>query len=425
MSLAHYGRAVPMALRRLKSLDCYPYVPKDFRGAKNGTISSRVGSEESTASDQRTGSEESIASDQRTRTPDIPTAVASNTSSTAAAAVEEVLDATPTTSFLVNLFPSSLYDAWHDWLSGRSSSWWRRRKASGGPAATPRRGATCSSSSPGGSSGDDTTHPSDRSMYAPPSRPFAVPEDLPEGVHLIVLLTRLKHIAHIDSWLGVRAGLEFTTQNDGQMQRFATKNEMNMYICCLLPVFLPWRLLWWYKLSCWYRQLVEAASTTSSSPDEQASEEGVEQSACPQSSTSSAEQGDARPAASISLQKLEFLTTVTWKQRFFDNMGLHNDGRAYGLLVKNDGEILWCSDDEFKEFEKKNNADLVMKAVKEEFVWRETRMNRLLEAAERKMIEGEGSGGADGGDGGVRDRARGCRDGGGDVEQSSRQGQKC
>ena len=43
-------------------------------------------------------------------------------------------------------------------------------------------------------------------------------------------------------------------------------------------------------------------------------------------------------------EKIEFMTTLTWKSKYFEEMHLHEDGRAWGFLIKNDGEILWASD---------------------------------------------------------------------------------
>merc|ERR1712232_1187464 len=80
-----------------------------------------------------------------------------------------------------------------------------------------------------------------------------------------------------------------------------------MYICCLMPHFFPLRWLWSWRINVWCDLLQET-----------------------------------HPSVHI-------LSTGSWSTKFYDRMGIHNDGRMYAMILRNDGSILWGSHDKFKE----------------------------------------------------------------------------
>ncbi|CAE8605591.1 unnamed protein product, partial [Polarella glacialis] len=131
-----------------------------------------------------------------------------------------------------------------------------------------------------------------------------LPQGMPPGVHVVLLVTRQNHIEHADSWLGVRSAWERLLKERGT----GIEGEMQMYICCLLPRFLPLRLMWRWRMRAWGTLL-------------QAEEHS----------------------------KVHVISTRAWADGFYDKMQIHNDGRAYALVVRNDGEIIWASHDKFKE----------------------------------------------------------------------------
>jgi len=108
-----------------------------------------------------------------------------------------------------------------------------------------------------------------------------------------------------------------------------------MYVCCLLPWFWPLRLLWRYKARRWQEKL----------------------------------------DADDDFTKVSLYTSLIDRDRFLENMSIHNDGRSYGMLIQNSGEIMWCSHDGFQPEQEQG----VIKVVKEEIAYRETRAERLLE----------------------------------------------
>lgn len=205
-----------------------------------------------------------------------------------------------------------------------------------------------------------------------PHEPVVLPNDLPSGMHCVILLTRLKHIANLDSWLGVRAALERLMGEQSSVAR--VQGEMNMYVCCLLPWFWPLRILWRYKARKWQERL-------------DTEEE---------------------------FAKVSLYTSVVDRETFLEKMCIHNDGRSYGLLIQNDGEIMWCSHDGFQPEQERG----VIKVVKEEIIYRETRAERLLEGLKEKRIQGESREG----ESSAEKLLAGVQSGGGDAEQDKARG---
>eukprot|EP00435_Cladocopium_sp_Y103_P061237 s1255_g22.t2 len=159
-----------------------------------------------------------------------------------------------------------------------------------------------------------------------------LPDGLPTGVHVVMLMTRRKHIEHADSWLGVRSACERLLAERG----IALKGEMQMYICCLLPRFWPLRLIWRYRMRHWMKLLQEEEHT-----------------------------------------QVHILSCTTWAKGFFGKMQIHNDGRAHTMVIRNDGEILWAGHDRFQE---KFQEREMVNVFKEESQLRE----------EAKLLEGGG-----------------------------------
>ncbi|CAJ1350416.1 unnamed protein product [Effrenium voratum] len=133
---------------------------------------------------------------------------------------------------------------------------------------------------------------------------LVLPEGLPTGVHVVMLMTRRKHIEHADSWLGVRAACERLLTERG----IALKGEMQMYICCLLPRFWPLRWVWRYRMWTWASLLEDEEH-----------------------------------------KNVHILSSTTWPADFFHRMTIHNDGRAHTMVIRNTGEILWAGHDRFQE----------------------------------------------------------------------------
>ncbi|CAD7935456.1 unnamed protein product [Amoebophrya sp. A120] len=139
-------------------------------------------------------------------------------------------------------------------------------------------------------------------------------------------------------------------------------DEMRMYVVCMLPIFPLTRLMWHFFVRRWRNKLEKYFAEVRSLKDHSHSESTT--------SIKSCEDPLGEEAG-----KIEFLTTVTWKSQYFREMKLHEDGRAWGFLVKNDGEILWCSDEDFDE---DTQGPMVEKAVEEEVQWRVKRQALLL-----------------------------------------------
>eukprot|EP00392_Amoebophrya_sp_AT5.2_P007525 g7540.t1 len=254
-----------------------------------------------------------------------------------------------------------------------------------------------------------------------------LPRDLPPGMHFVVFLTRLKHVYHLDSWLNLRRGLDtvvkrkwqeneeafgieakkrrvekvkreqegaassstafpstacttaaedkdkITAYPDSQTQG---NNEMRMYIVGMLPIFPPTRLLWHFFMRRWREKLRRYFLKDH---DEGRAEDE-------EKTRRARSVGGGREPSE--LEKIEFRTTVTWRSGYFKEMKLHEDGRAWAFLVKNDGEILWCSDEDFDDPVGDKWKGL-QKAVDEEFGFREKRLNALIGdggGAEKKAI---------------------------------------
>mmetsp|Transcript_50146 Transcript_50146/g.119379 ORF Transcript_50146/g.119379 Transcript_50146/m.119379 type:complete len:298 (+) Transcript_50146:87-980(+) len=167
-----------------------------------------------------------------------------------------------------------------------------------------------------------------------------LPKDIGDGVHVVLLLNRLRQIESADSWLSVREVFERQLQE----QQLHREGELQMYICCLLPGFWPLRWLWRWRMYVWDDLL-----------------------------------GEDHPAVHI-------LSTTEWTSSMYDRLGVHNDGRAYALLIRRNGEIIWASHDKFKE---NKHERLMVKVIREEVQWREEEQAKLLEGA-APALPGEG-----------------------------------
>eukprot|EP00927_Polykrikos_kofoidii_P052141 TRINITY_DN45928_c0_g1_i1.p1 TRINITY_DN45928_c0_g1~~TRINITY_DN45928_c0_g1_i1.p1 ORF type:complete len:293 (+),score=33.83 TRINITY_DN45928_c0_g1_i1:76-954(+) len=171
------------------------------------------------------------------------------------------------------------------------------------------------------------------------SRPLDLPGGIPSGVHVVLLFSRLKHIEHADSWLSVREAWERLLAERGVRQ----EGEMQMYICCLLPRFWPLRWLWRRRMGQWSDLL-----------------------------------GDENPCVHI-------LSTTEWAAaNFYERMHLHDDGRAYALVLRNDGEIVWGSHDTFKEHLQEHN---MVRVVNRECEYRIYEQERVLEGRKAPALE--------------------------------------
>mmetsp|Transcript_95991 Transcript_95991/g.291583 ORF Transcript_95991/g.291583 Transcript_95991/m.291583 type:complete len:208 (+) Transcript_95991:152-775(+) len=167
-------------------------------------------------------------------------------------------------------------------------------------------------------------------LHAQRGGQLVLPGGAPPGVHVVLLLSRRRHIEHVDSWLGVREAWERILAERG----IRREGEMQMYICCLLPRFWPLRWMWRRRMDQWASLLREE-----------------------------------HPAVHL-------LHTSTWSSAFYSSMQIHNDGRAYAMVVRNNGEILWASHDAFKEH---LQEQAMVRAVREECSWRLDEQQRLLE----------------------------------------------
>mmetsp|Transcript_25199 Transcript_25199/g.57968 ORF Transcript_25199/g.57968 Transcript_25199/m.57968 type:complete len:248 (-) Transcript_25199:59-802(-) len=163
------------------------------------------------------------------------------------------------------------------------------------------------------------------------SHQLLLPRGLQDGVHVILLLNRLRQIESADSWLSVREALERHLVE----QQLHNEGELQMYICCLLPYFWPLRWLWRWRMQVWDDLL-----------------------------------GSEHPAVHI-------MWSTDWSTSTYDRLGVHNDGRAYALVIRKNGEILWASHDKFKE---NKHQRLMVKVVREEVQWRTDERAKLLEA---------------------------------------------
>merc|ERR1711990_332038 len=105
-----------------------------------------------------------------------------------------------------------------------------------------------------------------------------------------------------------------------------TEDDMQMYICCMLPRFWPLRWLWRWRMKVWCDLIREE-----------------------------------HPSAHI-------IASSSWTSDFYDHMGIHNDGRSYAMIIRNDGSILWGSHDKFKEHRQQKDMVRVMQEEVEERV---------------------------------------------------------
>eukprot|EP00747_Dinoflagellata_sp_TGD_P166123 gnl/TRDRNA2_/TRDRNA2_188412_c0_seq1.p1 gnl/TRDRNA2_/TRDRNA2_188412_c0~~gnl/TRDRNA2_/TRDRNA2_188412_c0_seq1.p1 ORF type:complete len:249 (-),score=51.37 gnl/TRDRNA2_/TRDRNA2_188412_c0_seq1:52-798(-) len=182
--------------------------------------------------------------------------------------------------------------------------------------------------------------------------PMMLPHDLPSGINVVLLMPKLRHIEYADSWLAVREVFERLLSERG-LQR---EGELQLYICCLMPRLWPLRWLWRRRIRQW-SELAAAEGQTS----------------------------------------VHLLSTSGWrKANLHDRLGIHDDGRAYSLMIRNDGEILWASHDNFKEHLQEK---VMVRVMQEEAEWRADEKARLLteEGGSRPsalLDEEKGSGGA-------------------------------
>lgn len=172
--------------------------------------------------------------------------------------------------------------------------------------------------------------------HAKPNHQIVLPGDLPSGVHVVLLINRLRQIEHADSWLGVREAWDRLLAENGIRQQ----GEMQMYICCMLPSFWPQRWWWKWRIRGW------ANLVQKDYPD-------VHLLAAPQN------------------------------VQFYSDMCIHNDRRAYAMVIRNDGEILWGSHDKFEE---KLQERQMVQIVREEVDWRIDEADRLLEGGPKLAL---------------------------------------
>merc|ERR1712226_970891 len=64
-------------------------------------------------------------------------------------------------------------------------------------------------------------------------------------------------------------------------------------------------------------------------------------------------------------------------------MQIHNDGRAYAMVIRNDGEILWASHDKFKEHLQERS---MVNVVNRECEFRIDEQERLLESGKISAV---------------------------------------
>lgn len=159
-----------------------------------------------------------------------------------------------------------------------------------------------------------------------------LPKGLPQGSHVLLLLSRRKHIEHADSWLSVREAWERLLMERGVHQ----EGEMQMYIVCLMPRFWPLRWLWRSRMSEWYGLLNQEE-----------------------------------------YPMVHLVETTAWSEDFHEKMCIHDDGRAYAMVIRNDGEIIWASHDKFRHDLQEN---LMVRTVNRECEFRIMEQERLLGA---------------------------------------------
>eukprot|EP00929_Paragymnodinium_shiwhaense_P054461 TRINITY_DN27299_c0_g1_i1.p1 TRINITY_DN27299_c0_g1~~TRINITY_DN27299_c0_g1_i1.p1 ORF type:complete len:280 (-),score=48.30 TRINITY_DN27299_c0_g1_i1:71-910(-) len=169
---------------------------------------------------------------------------------------------------------------------------------------------------------------------APESAEFELPSSMPQGLHVVLLLNRLKQIEHVDSWLSVREAWERLLHERGHKQ----EGELQMYITCLLPRFWPLRWLWRRRMSEWSEML-----------------------------------GDENPS-------VHMLSSTASQSEFYEKMQIPNDRRLYAMLIRNDGEIIWASHDKFKEHMQEK---AMVHVVNRECKWRADEQQKLLEASSK------------------------------------------
>jgi len=164
-------------------------------------------------------------------------------------------------------------------------------------------------------------------------RTMVLPQSLPPGVHVVLLMNRRRQIEHCDSWLSVREAWDRVLADRGLRQ----EGEMQMYICCLLPKFWPLRWIWRWRIRQWQELLAE----------------------------------EDHPSVHL-------LSTTAWTSGFHDTLQIPNDGRAYAMVIRNDGEILWASDDAFKEHLQEK---AMVRVVNQECEYRVDEQQKLLQSS--------------------------------------------
>merc|ERR1711957_1159827 len=120
------------------------------------------------------------------------------------------------------------------------------------------------------------------------------------------------------------------------------EGEMRMYVCCLLPWFWPLRMYWHWKIRQWSELLRKDHP------------------------------------------EVHVLSTNAWREGFYERMAIHNDGRLYNMVLRNDGEILWASDDKFKEQVQEKH---MVRVAKEEIQTRVDEKQKLIEAAAEGYLD--------------------------------------
>lgn len=197
------------------------------------------------------------------------------------------------------------------------------------------------------------------------SKPLLLPSEMPNGVHVVLLLNRLRQIEHADSWLSVRVAWERLLKERG----IRTEGDMQMYICCVLPWFPLLRWWWHWRMQQWSQLLQEEHPS------------------------------------------VHLLSTSTRARArdFYTKMQIPNDSRCYAMVIRNNGEILWASHDKFQEHLQEKD---MVRTVNEECDWRITEQDRLLEFKAHSAIEaGDAAESGSTTSGGSGDSASGSADG--------------
>merc|ERR1711972_1312295 len=81
---------------------------------------------------------------------------------------------------------------------------------------------------------------------------------------------------------------------------------------------------------------------------------------------------------------VHLLASAAWTPAFYNRMGLHNDGRAYAMIIRNDGSILWGSHDKFQEHLQEKE---MVRAMQEEVEVRVEERQILLEQKKAEALE--------------------------------------